>query len=135
MKEKALPPWPDFRGQNKANLIQRREEARVGALVFVYDENHRVYRGSGFSSGSALERYHFIITRIESETRVSWILDRYGQKIPKKDPRAMYGAADVEDAIWQRVHSWRIADQLKRVDAATLRKIAELIGYTATDIE
>ena len=131
-----LPPWPDFRGYDKADLIARRSEARVGALVFVYDQNVRVYRRShDFGGGcGAIERYHYVVTRIESETRVSWILDRYGEKIPKKNPGQMYGRDDVEDAIWRRIHAHKIGDCISRMDDPDLlRKIAALIGYEAKD--
>ncbi len=34
-----------------------------------------------------------------------------------------------EDWVWAKEHRYKISDQVERVDAALLRKVAEVIGY------
>ena len=128
-----LPAWPILReDMNAADIIKRRADLRVGAIVFTRSENRRYYISDGknpASFGKMLQRYCFGAFSVTDETRVSWILSN-GEKIPKKNPTAVYGADDVEDWLWVSVHGWRIQSHISTVqDAALLRQIADLIGY------
>jgi hypothetical protein len=117
-------------------------EIGIGSTVWVFDHNYRTYD----DNRKLIYRDHWRPTEITGETRASWIT-RYG-KVPKKADdrgrrlvsqggysplRAALTAAEVEDDIWTSSHAHKIADQVRHCDAATLRKIAELIGYEPTE--
>lgn len=134
-----LPPWPDYGSLDPAKVIKRRADLHVGAVAFVRDENHRVYRkekGRYYSYGCPIPRYHFVPVAIVGETRVSWISNYWGRKFPKKNPVGLFGADDVENYLWVGHHKLAIADAI-RCDGAlssdVLREVARLIGYKPED--
>ncbi len=67
---------------------------------------------------------------------------RLGRKIPKSttpEQARELGFAltpqQIEDDVWQHYHRPAVIQTLLRVDAATLRRVAELIGYTGEGVK
>jgi hypothetical protein len=135
-KNGKLPPWPRHHGKTEGKPIcDRRADMAVGKVVFQRDENERVYRKpDALGGGGSIERYHYVPRLVESETKISWVLHT-GHKVSKKDPRFVYGIADVEDEIWKRRHRWRIESALVGATADQLRQIAAIIGYDESRAE
>ena len=134
-----LPAWPILRdGMDPADIIRRRSDLRVGAIVFTFDENRRYYVRDNRDrniSGMMLKRYCFGAFTVIGETRMSWVLSNR-DKAPKRNPANFYGIDDVEDWLWVHDHRWRIESHIGTIkDAAVLRQIADLIGYVAKDAE
>ncbi len=119
-------------------------ELHVGSTVWIFDYNHRVYAkdASGRSIGGPIWREHWVPYKITGETRVSWITDR--GKFPKKPNKrglfmmsqGMYSALEVapypeyiDNEEWRNTHARIIAERVRAADVATLRRIAEIIGY------
>lgn len=80
---------------------------------------------------------------ITGETRVSWICGpSYAlDKVNKKELAAgtLWGwkatRAEVDDVIWARENAWRIGQFITGIrEPHLLRKVAELIGYTAPSL-
>ena len=118
---------------------------KIGDPVWLFDDNRRVYPEGGrtFGGGGPIYREHFVEMVISGETAKSWIVSRgrceHG-KIPKigdGDTRAMKNGAwrstiylsrvAVEDDIYCHDNRVRIADDVRRADAATLRAIDALL--------
>lgn len=102
---------------------------KLGDKVWVFDGNRRRYNQvDGRSSGPAIYAEHFVEQRITGETSRSWIVN--GVKYPKSDPSALCTHEQKEDAIWVNEHRYKIIQMAERCrDAATLRKIAQIVGY------
>ena len=128
----------------------------LGSVVWHFDPNRRVYDyPRGFRVAGPARRPQWVEWEIRGETSRSWIavrkdskitdaadLGAYGAKIPKKataeNARKMgfvLTAQDVEDDVWQHEHRYRVVTALEQADVATLRKVAELIGYTDDEAE
>lgn len=129
-----LPSWPRHHSATEGKPIcDRREDLAVGKVIFQRNENERVYMHPGtFGGGGSIERYHYVPRLVESETRVSWVLNT-GHKVSKKDLRFVYGLADVEDDLWRRTHRHRIESALVTATPDQLRQIAKIIGYEPKD--
>ena len=105
---------------------------KVGDIVLVFDGNRRVYRRNekGMSCGGPIYREHFRPTEIVGETSRSWVL-LGGRKIPKSTLEGIYTEQQADDTSWVQEHRCRIADAVRFVtDAATMRQIAALAGYS-----
>lgn len=127
--DKQLPPWPEYGSFDPNKVIRRRSEIAVGSVVFVYDQNRRVY-GSSLSGPSP--RHHYRAEQVVGETSRSWLTGyaHRPDKHPKADPRALHGLDDVEDALWVSSHRYRISRKIDAIsDADKLRAIAKLIGF------
>lgn len=131
-----LPPWPRHHSATKGKPIcNRRADIAVGMVIFRRDENERVYLRSGTFGGSgSIERYHYVPALVTGETRISWIINGE-HKVSKKDPRFLYGLADVEDELWRRTHRWRIEQALAAATVEQLREVGKIIGYDETKAE
>lgn len=116
-------------------------EIKIGDTLFRFDANRRIYRDRSFSGGGApIYREHFEPLKIIGETRKSWILER-DWKASKKDlksaesmqygGRGFFTAQGMEDDIWLHDHLYRVKAKLDQASPDILRKVAELIGYTA----
>lgn len=113
-------------------------DVKVGTKVWIRERQPRQARS--FEDVMRQWRERVIV----SETRVSWnVAYREGWspdlKINKKTGEANDGSMirwtldglreEWEEAGWRAAHGYKIADALRHVDTATLRKVAELIGY------
>lgn len=129
-----------------------REPLHVGSTLWYFDQNQRVYpkdKGSHYSGGSPIWREHWRAVKVESETKRSWVvrMGYRGAGSVVKHPKTAFenggcprGWALDQDHIteleWQAVHHYQIAEFMRRhnreLPVATLKKIAEMIGYDAT---
>ena len=127
-------------------------DLKIGDTVWLFDINCRVYppKGNdGRSYGAPIYREHWRPVPITGENRASWEIGRYGS-FPKKKPadkaflatymkngyggyRVALSVQEVNDDVWKYAHGFRIADLVKNCDAATLRKVAELVGFKPED--
>lgn len=122
----------------------------IGSAVWRFDSNRRVYDyPRGFRVAGPARRPQWVEWEIRGETARSWIAIRKdskikdeaglragGAKIPKRatpEQARQLGfvltAQAVEDDVWQHEHRYRVVTALEQADVATLRKVAELIGY------
>lgn len=107
----------------------------IGTRLYIRDANRRIRN----ATGGIDERARWVGYRVMSETRDSWVLDN-GVKVNRKtlelrgayrpglDNRA-YTEAGMADWLWREEHARNILRLVERADTATLRKIAELLGY------
>lgn len=110
---------------------------RIGAPVWIFDANHRVYRRDekGRSSGGPIWREYWRKREVTGETSRSWIVgEHYAQrKIPKTGEQphdVCWSEEEIERRAYVEENSHRIADKVRHVrDHEVLKKIAELIGY------
>jgi hypothetical protein len=118
----------------------------IGAPVWVFDENRRVYEhdGSGRPVGSPLRREHWRPWVVVGETRASWIIGPPGsntsqswatRKVPKKGPwhDIAWSLSDVNADVWAHEHRWRIEHMVQRCSPDVLRRVADLVGYVEKD--
>lgn len=119
------------------NAPEPKVDLRVGGHVWHFEPNRRVYRqpepGRRYPDGGPIYREHWHLVEITGETARSWVTV-YG-KCPKKGPHYGFAFSDeeVDDDVFDNENRHRIAALVGhrdgRVPAATLRKIAEIIGY------
>jgi hypothetical protein len=123
-------------------------EIGIGSTVWVFDQNRRIYPAERGISGTPIYREFWVTTEIVGETRNSWVLGGYWGKLPKRRPAVDHWAAnyrgskhrvvasqeEVEEDVWAQTHRWCIARRVEYSNPATLRKIAELIGYEPTEV-
>jgi len=102
----------------------------VGSIVYVFNENNRVYPKDGGISASPIYREYFQPMKIVGETTRSWLLSN-GMKISKKTLDGIYIDDEaVDQACWVREHKWKIIRKAENIrDYETLRKLADLVGY------
>jgi hypothetical protein len=123
---------------------------KVGDIVWVFNQNRRVYRQeNGRSVGGLIFRDHFIPEKIVGETERSWLVGRPERpiKIPKKGDAVRYSASTaygrttvymtqeaVNAACFAHDHRWKIGKAVEAcMDVAVLRQIAALVGYKAEE--
>ena len=105
-------------------------------FVWVFDQNHRVYRkpepGDIWAKGGPVWREHWRKYPVVGETRLSWILSIH-TKVPKKNPspRAFaFSEAQIDELEWLEVHRYKVADRVQKIDdPALMKQVAALIGY------
>lgn len=129
IRESRTPGWPRWGTLEPSKVVRRRGEIAVGSMVFVRDENSRVY----LDQNSSPEPRHFFVPReVLGETSRSWLVG-YAfspDKHPKSAPIGLYGLDDVEDALWVQTHARRLADRVRSLkDADLLRAIAKIAGF------
>lgn len=104
---------------------------KVGDKVWTFDENRRIYVGSGIYGAKIIYAGHFVHEEIVGETSRSWIVGRRKKKISKKKSEGIIFTDEQKDAnIWMHDYRYKIiqmVEQCRNVD--TLRKIAEIVGY------
>jgi hypothetical protein len=132
-----LPPWPILRdGWEAVPMVRRRLGAAVGTIVFVKTEDRIYVRDAKGTTGSPLARYTFAARKIATDTRVSFCLESYpGErpeymtKVPKRDLSSIYGADDVEDALWiGGGNAYKIAQAVQGCrNVASLMLISEIL--------
>jgi uncharacterized GH25 family protein len=111
---------------------------KLGDTIYVYEQYGR--HAKTLDEHLAKWKEYKII----DENRASWIAqhDQYEHsqiKIDKKTSKSRSNekiaitrdeiVRQWEDEQWTSQHAWNIADRMRRLDANTLRKVAELIGY------
>ena len=111
---------------------------KVGDKVYRFDGNVRHYDRPGFSGKCVYEK-HFVEHEIVGETKLSWITDKGGFKISKRDgtcPKAMQFAGrgfftfdQMHDDIWRHEHRYKIERLMSQASAGQLRKVADILGY------
>jgi hypothetical protein len=101
-----------------------------GSIVYVFDENHRVYPEDKSVSSNPIYREYFRPMKIVGETTRSWLLSN-GMKVSKKTLVGIYpNEAAVNQACWVHEHKWKIIRKTENIrDYETLRKLADLVGY------
>ena len=101
---------------------------KVGDAFFVFDANRRVYAKGG--NGGPIYREHFRPVKITGETSRSWIIEPWGEKVPKSDPwRVLKTQENVDERVWEHDHRYKIVRGVERCSVDALRKITEIIGY------
>jgi hypothetical protein len=124
-------------------------DIHVGSTVWVFDQNRRDWeRDASGKRSKIIYRYHWEECTIVGENRASWILPN-GESFPKRPKdterllhtyrldrlgnwsckRVALSLQEVDDDCWQDEHRQQIVRYVDRCDAATLRKVAELVGY------
>lgn len=104
------------------------QDAHPRPVVIYTLESHGRYYGK---KGRELWRERKVI----GETRVSWILEPAydSRKIPKNGRHnrqcVAFSWEEVDAVTWAGDNRYRVARAVEKVDDATLRKVAELIGY------
>ena len=110
---------------------------KVGDKCWVWNINSRVY-----VDGKVSTRGHFREATIDGETRLSWIV---GEMKFAKDTlgwrdanwgshcRLYLTERSVDDHCFVTDHAYRIGEKVRQCDAATLRKVAEIVGYDAKE--
>lgn len=116
------------------------DELQVGDTIWVFDDNHRVYTKpqKGRAWGKIIWREHWVPRTIIGETRVSFeYATRGGRKregtIPKRGPlpsNIALSQQHIDEYEWVNRHKYRLSRDVERItDPATLRKVAEIIGF------
>jgi hypothetical protein len=123
---------------------------KIGDSVWIFQPEHRVYQQdeNGRSFGAPIWREHWREHFVIGETSRSWLIGwrkysapgMYVLKLPKsssdriscaggRSATVAFSQAEIDEREWVHDHCHYIANQVKYLDYATLRKIAELIGY------
>jgi len=113
-------------------------EIKIGDTIWRFNENRRVYAPD--KRGGPIYAEDFEPEKIVGETPKCWIVGegRRADKVNKKTLRTAvgkYGAtlyftdAGKEDSIWMNSHRYKIVRLVEKADAATLRQIADIVGY------
>lgn len=116
---------------------------RAGDRLWRFDINRRKYDGHGFSA-RIIYAEHFTPHTITGETTRSWLIDDafgHSTKVSKSELREAgrngfggyqwFTDQGREDDIWLHEHRHKIIRMIDTADGTTLRKVAEVIGYTA----
>jgi hypothetical protein len=107
--------------------------------IWQYDYNYRVYQDDdGLKSSTPNYRKQWRRHEVVEETSRSWVLDN-GVKVPKNGKNVVdkqghymgfaFSEDEVNDRVYRHDHAQKIAEEVRKADAETLRMIAELIGY------
>lgn len=103
----------------------------IGAIVWIFNENHRSGRRRAAESIQyEYWRPHVII----GENRLNWITDQ-DEKVPKnpdrrQPDRVCMTEAEVKQRDWVRQNRSGIASAINLLDDDQLIRVAEVIGYT-----
>ena len=108
-------------------------QLKIGSIIWRFDENRRVYtHPTTLGGGRLIYREHWRPVEVVGETSRSWDTGWAG-KVPKKGPHPgwAFTEQEVEDNCWVHDHRCGISSTVNRCkDAATLRQVAAVIGYT-----
>jgi hypothetical protein len=110
---------------------------KVGDIIWHFDDNRRVYErdGLGRAVGGPIYDEHFIACTITGEVGRSWLVYALGieEKIAKvriDQPHSnWFSNTGRIDDIWIHDHRHKICELIFGSNAATMRKVAEVIGY------
>lgn len=108
---------------------------RIGSTLWQFDDNVRVYRAD---RSGPVYREHFRSFQVVGETPQSWIVGAgFKMKVSKKDLKQAgrngysghrwFTAEGMEDEIYREENKQRIADEIRSVPAATLRRVDALL--------
>ncbi len=109
---------------------------KVGDTLYNFDGNRRTYVNHG---GAPVYAKHFEPIAIVGETKLSWVMDRYGAKVNKKTlesathfaDRGYFTSSAMDADIWLHEHRHRIAREVGSAGVEHLKEIARIIGYDA----
>lgn len=101
--------------------------------IWIHDDNRRRYTDDQGNRTSYPDyRDQWVERKVTGETSQSWLIE-YGGKVPKRKDK-QFGVAfsqqEVDDLVWQHDHAYKISEKVHKADAETLKKVAEIIGYT-----
>jgi hypothetical protein len=109
----------------------------VGSPIWIFDENRRVYPpkapGDLYAIGGPIYREHWVRTEVESETRRTWTVKRYGAKIAKKGPwyDVAFSEADFEALVWVEENMRKIVNLIESCPYPDIiRKIWAILNPT-----
>lgn len=117
---------------------------KIGDTIYKFDVNRRQYTkpAPGHCWGEQIYEYHFEPHTISGETTRSWLVDEYGgQTRINKDTLLSsrhrgfqwYTEEGKAGHLWLRKHRQELIRRFEQSDYDTMRKIADLLGYTAND--
>lgn len=105
-------------------------ELKVGDKVWRFDQNRRVYDGTGSFGGKVIYAEHFYQDVITGETSRSWIVGKYGYRVNKKTLEGIYTDEQKANDIWMHNNRYKIASIVDRCnDVEKMRQIAQIVGY------
>lgn len=109
---------------------------KIGDTLYHFDGNRRVYQPD--RRGPPIYEEHFRPVTIIGETKLSWVVNHYNQKVNKKTleskpsyaDRGYFTKAGMDADIWNHSHRHKIVSKV-RDDASIehLKEIARIIGY------
>ena len=104
--------------------------------IWIYDADLRYYavNEKGAQYGPPIYRRSWRKVTVVGETSRSWITDYHGRKVPKnsQDPNVVFSEEELEQRIYVNDHARPISIKVRDCkDADLLKKVAELLGYTA----
>lgn len=106
------------------------EEIGIGTVLYAHEDWRRVD-----GTPAERERAKYRPREIRAATRTRWTLENdlsiSRETLKSRDGQRFYTAAQVEDHIWLHAHRPALLRLVDRADAATLRKVAEAVGYVA----
>jgi hypothetical protein len=114
---------------------------KIGDSVWIFDENRRVYSKDGGGWSNPIWREHWREHFVIGETSRSWLVGLTKdskptsgsvikiQKASHYNAKIAYSQAEIDEHDWARSNRYYIAQRVEWSSPATLRKIAELIGY------
>ena len=111
---------------------------QVGDVFYTFDINRRVYErdASGRANSGLIYREHFSPVYFVGIEKKSWLVTSGAPGTAgnqyltyKVLPKKLYTPQQVDDAVWQNQHRYRISQAIQRCDVLTLKQVAGLIGY------
>jgi hypothetical protein len=123
--------------ETKEAMSKQARKFTVGQRVWLFDINHRVYpKGAGCTSGPIYAE-HFRACRVFGIQGRSYLIASFADEDGKfaspvgfaKAEKRYLTDAEKAEKVYVDGNRYRIVNALERADAATLRKVAALIGY------
>lgn len=107
--------------------------------IWQFDYNYRVYEDdNGNKTSSPNYRKQWRKHKVVAETSRSWVLDN-DTKVPKNGRRKQdqhgflmgfaFSEEEVDALVFKHDHGMEIAEKVRALDAVTMKKVADLIGY------
>ncbi len=98
-------------------------------MIWIIDENHRVYRDDDGNKISYPNiRHYFVERRVIRETRQNFIVDDHGRERRIAKDAAFTSQDQIEDYLFVQCNRHLIADRVRMCnDAPALRQIAALL--------
>lgn len=113
------------------------QSPKIGDTVYEFDGNRRVYKPDASGRNRIVFAKHFIPHVVVGEGGRSVLVKPVIGRLQKKVGRASFGKgkwfteAQYANRLWAHQHRHAVIRIVERADVDTLRKIAEMIGYTS----
>jgi hypothetical protein len=116
------------------------QSPKVGDTVYEFDGNRRVYEPDASGHSRIVFAKHFMPHVVVGEEGRSVLVKPVGDRwkmAPEKVGRAAFGKGkwfteeQHADLLWEYKHRHAVIRMLERGDVSTLRRVAEMIGYTS----